>query len=280
MQSNIKNFILVASGKGGVGKSTVATNLAMALAKSGQATGLLDADIYGPSIPTMMGRTESPRPAENKQIIPPMKLGVKLMSIGYLVDPSQAMGVARPDARRRRRRSSFKTCSGASLDYLIVDLPPGTGDIQPTLAQKFKVTGAVLVTTPQKVAIVDVIRAKTDVRQGAHSAPSAMIENMSYFLCPDNGKRYDIFGYGGGESAARELGIDFLGRIPIEPAVRECGDAGEPIVSAFPQSESAKSFTAIAAELAKLVDVANAERAERETKRRILPIVWSTTVVQ
>ncbi len=156
MQSNIKNFILVASGKGGVGKSTVATNLAMALANSGNATGLLDADIYGPSIPTMMGRVESPRPADNKQIIPPMKLGVKLMSIGYLVDPSQAM-VWRGPMLAGAATQLVQDVQWGDLDYLIVDLPPGTGDIQLTLAQKFKVTGAVLVTTPQKVALVDVI---------------------------------------------------------------------------------------------------------------------------
>ncbi len=158
------------------------------------------------------------------------------------------------------------------LDYLVVDLPPGTGDVQLTLAQKFKVTGAVLVTTPQKVALVDVIRAKT-MFDKVRIRTLGLIENMSYFQAPDTGKRYDIFGNGGGEAAARELGVDFLGRVPIEPAVRECGDAGEPVVSAFPQSESAKSFTAIAAELQKLVEVVNAERSEREQKRRILPIV-------
>ncbi|HSI04932.1 MAG: Mrp/NBP35 family ATP-binding protein [Myxococcota bacterium] len=271
MGSSIKNFILVASGKGGVGKSTVATNLAMALARSGHATGLLDADIYGPSIPTMMGRTESPRAGDDKQIIPPMKFGLKLMSIGYLVDASQAM-VWRGPMLAGAATQLVQDVAWGDLDYLIVDLPPGTGDVQLTLAQKFKVTGAILVTTPQKVALVDVIRAKT-MFDKVRIRTLGLVENMSYFLCPDNGKRYDIFGTGGGEAAARELGVDFLGRVPIEPAVRECGDAGEPVVSAFPESESAKSFTAIAAELGKLVEVVNVERAEREQKRRILPIV-------
>ncbi len=271
MASDIKNFILVASGKGGVGKSTVATNLAMALARAGHATGLLDADIYGPSIPTMMGRTESPRPGEDKQIIPPMKFGLKLMSIGYLVDASQAM-VWRGPMLAGAATQLVQDVAWGKLDYLVVDLPPGTGDVQLTLAQKFKVTGAVLVTTPQKVALVDVIRAKT-MFDKVRIRTLGLIENMSYFQAPDTGKRYDIFGNGGGEAAARELGVDFLGRVPIEPAVRECGDAGEPVVSAFPQSESAKSFTAIAAELQKLVEVVNAERSEREQKRRILPIV-------
>lgn len=271
MQSNIKNFILVASGKGGVGKSTVATNLAMALARSGHATGLLDADIYGPSIPTMMGRTESPRAGDDKMIVPPMKFGVKLMSMGYLVDPSQAM-VWRGPMLAGAATQLVQDVAWGELDYLIVDLPPGTGDVQLTFAQKFKVTGAVLVTTPQKVALVDVVRAKT-MFDKVRIRTLGLVENMSYFLCPDNGKRYDIFGYGGGEATARELGVEFLGRVPIEPTVRECGDAGEPVVSAFPQSESGKSFTAIGAELTRLVEVINAERAKVDTKRRILPIV-------
>jgi ATP-binding protein involved in chromosome partitioning len=271
MQSNIKNFILVASGKGGVGKSTVATNLAMALSRAGHATGLLDADIYGPSLPVMMGRTESPRAGDDKQIIPPMKYGVKLMSIGYLVDPSQAM-VWRGPMLAGAATQLVQDVAWGELDYLVVDLPPGTGDIQLTLAQKFKVTGAVLVTTPQKVALVDVVRAKT-MFDKVRIQTLGLIENMSYFVAPDTGKRYDIFGYGGGEAAAKELGASFLGRVPIEPSVRECGDAGEPIVSAFPESESAKAFTAIAAEMVKHVNQINLERGERETKRRILPIV-------
>ncbi|MBC7792819.1 MAG: Mrp/NBP35 family ATP-binding protein [Clostridia bacterium] len=271
MQSNIKNFVLIASGKGGVGKSTVATNLAMALARSGHAVGLLDADIYGPSLPVMMGRTESPRAGDDKLIVPPMKFGVKLMSIGYLVDPSQAM-VWRGPMLAGAATQLVQDVAWGDLDYLIVDLPPGTGDVQLTLAQKFKVTGAVLVTTPQKVALVDVIRAKA-MFDKVRIHTLGVVENMSYFLCPDNNKRYDIFGYGGGESAAKEMGAPFLGRVPIEPAVRECGDAGEPVVSAFPASESAKSFTAITSEMVKLVNQLNLERGERETKRRILPIV-------
>ena len=236
---NIENTILVASGKGGVGKSTVATNIAVTLAKKGFKTGLLDADVYGPSIPTMIGPAEKPK-VHGRHIEPIEKYGLKLMSMGYLVDPNTAM-VWRGPMLAGAVSQFISDVDWGELDYLIFDLPPGTGDVQLTLAQKLQVTGSVLVTTPQTVALADVIRAKA-MFDRVRIETLGLVENMSYFICPNCTSRHEIFSHGGGETAAKDLGIKFFGRIPLEPALRVCSDEGHPIVDAYPESSSSRAF--------------------------------------
>ncbi len=269
---NVKNLVLVASGKGGVGKSTVAVNLALALSKLGKRTGLLDADIYGPSIPTMLGPSEKPR-TDGKRILPIEKFGLKLMSMGYLVEPDVAM-VWRGPMLAGAATQLMTDVEWGELEYLVLDLPPGTGDIQLTLAQRFKVTGAVLVTTPQEVALADVRRAKV-MFDKVRIESLGLVENMSYFVCGKCETRHDIFASGGGERAARELGVDVLGQVPLEQIVREGGDRGEPIVSLAPESASAKAFMAIAQELDKRIRAKNAASDKTDARRRILPIISS-----
>jgi ATP-binding protein involved in chromosome partitioning len=270
MSDTIKNLILIASGKGGVGKSTIAANLALALARQGAAVGLLDADVHGPSIPTMFGGAPKPE-SDGERLLPIDRLGLKLMSMGYLVDGDVAM-IWRGPMMAGAASQLMTEVAWGELDYLVVDLPPGTGDIQLTLAQKFKVTGAVLVTTPQTVAIADVRRAKT-MFDKVQIPTIGLIENMSYFVCPGCNTRHEIFAHGGGERAASDMGVSFLGRVPLEPRVRECGDAGEPVVSAAPDSESAKSFVTIAAAFSARVATINSERAKAEGRRRALPVI-------
>ncbi len=272
MSDAIKNLILVASGKGGVGKSTVAVNLALALKDRGYKTGLLDADVYGPSIPTMLGPAARPE-TDGKHLFPIEKHGLKLISMGYLVDPEVAM-IWRGPMLASAATQFVTDVEWGELDYLVFDLPPGTGDIQLTLAQKFKVTGAVLVTTPQEVALADVRRAKT-MFDKVHIETLGLVENMSYFVCPNCSTRHEIFSHGGGERGAKAMGIDFLGRVPLEPKVREGGDAGTPVLLSAPDSQSAKAFTEIAAALDERAQRLYQERAKAEGKRRILPIVQS-----
>lgn len=273
MFGEIKNLILVASGKGGVGKSTVAVNVALALAQRGLRTGLLDADIYGPSLPTLLGPAARPTSPDGKRIKPVEKFGLKLMSMGYLVDPSAAM-IWRGPMLAGAVTQFVNDVDWGSLDYLIFDLPPGTGDIQLSLAQKFKVTGAVLVTTPQDVALADVVRAKA-MFDKVRVETLGLVENMSYFMCPNCTTRHEIFAHGGGERAAQELDVPFLGRVPLEPAVRQCGDAGKSLFDVAPTSDSAVAFRAIAADLDQRVQARYAERQKTETRKRALPIIQS-----
>ncbi|MEO1484030.1 MAG: Mrp/NBP35 family ATP-binding protein [Myxococcota bacterium] len=270
MIENVKKILLVASGKGGVGKSTVATNLAQALSKSGHVTGLVDVDIYGPSLPTMLGAVDPPK-TDGKKIYPAKKFGLKLMSIGYMVEPEQAL-VWRGPMLAGAALQLFNDVDWGTLDYLVVDLPPGTGDIQLSLSQQLKVTGAVLVTTPQQVAVADVVRAKA-MFDKVRISSLGVVENMSHFIAPDTGTRYDIFGSGGGERVAADLEIPLIGRIPIEPAVRECGDGGEPVVRAYPNSDSARAFMALAEEVDLLAQAAAEAREKKERGRSILPII-------
>ena len=272
MADAIKNLILVGSGKGGVGKSTVAVNLALALRAQGHTTGLLDADVYGPSVPTMLGPAARPQ-TDGKHLFPIEKFGLKLISMGYLVEPEVAM-IWRGPMLASAATQFVTDVEWGELDYLVFDLPPGTGDIQLTLAQKLKVTGAVLVTTPQEVALADVRRAKT-MFDKVHIPVLGLVENMSYFVCPSCSTRHEIFAYGGGERAAEQMGVSFLGRVPLEPAVRESGDAGEPVLVAAPDSQSARAFVDIAARLDEGVRKINEARAQSEARRRILPIVSS-----
>jgi ATP-binding protein involved in chromosome partitioning len=247
----IQNVILVASGKGGVGKSTVASNLATALAQLGCKVGLLDADIYGPSAPTMFGIADGTRPGTipsadpNRPLIAPLdRFGVKLMSIGFLVDTSTPM-VWRGPMIASAAMQLFKDVAWGELDYLVVDMPPGTGDVQLTISQQVIVAGAVIVSTPQDVALADVIRAKAMFDKV--SIPClGVVENMSFFVCDGCNKRHEIFFHGGAKHASERMRVPFLGEVPLEPGVTAGGDTGEPVVRKFPESASARAFLDVA----------------------------------
>jgi ATP-binding protein involved in chromosome partitioning len=253
---NVRNMILVGSGKGGVGKSTVAVNLAVALSQAGARTGLLDADVYGPSIPVMLGVHDRPSANREGRIAPIYKYGLPLMSIGFLVDPDTAM-VWRGPMLSGAVKQFLSDVEWGELDYLIIDLPPGTGDVQLTLAQQGSITGAVVVTTPQDVALADVVRACA-MFDKVRIPVLGLVENMSVFACPDCGARHAIFDEGGGERAAGRLGVPFLGVIPIDPAIRRSGDAGEPVLVSHPESATAAAFRAIAGRLAARISVRTA----------------------
>src|SRR5207237_2862869 len=240
----IRQVIAVASGKGGVGKSTVAANLALALSARGQAVGLMDADIYGPSVPIMMGvPTVDPQTTP----FPIEKYGLKLMSMGFLVNPAQAV-IWRGPMVHKAVTDFLTRIDWGQLDYLVIDLPPGTGDAQLTLTQQAPLSGAVIVTTPQDVALIDARKGLEMFRQ-VHVPVLGIIENMSFFIGAD-GKRYEIFRHGGGKKLAQEAGVPFLGEIPIDPRVTECGDRGEPIVQRHPDSPVAQSFLKLASTVA------------------------------
>ena len=239
----VKYVIAVSSGKGGVGKSTVAVNLAVAMALTGAKVGLLDADIYGPNIPMMMGVTKPPEQKDGK-IAPAESHGVKLISMGFFV-PEDTAVVWRGPMVHTAIQQLFRDVLWGELDYLLIDLPPGTGDAQLTLTQLVPLTGAVTVTTPQEVALHDV-RKGMMMFQKVNVPLLGIVENMSYFLCGHCGERTEIFSHGGGERAAAKLGIPFLGRIPIDPAIRDGGDSGTPIVVADPASLQSAAFREIA----------------------------------
>lgn len=236
----VQHVIAVASGKGGVGKSTVAANLAIALHMSGRKVGLMDADIYGPSVPIMFGLGQvDPRTTP----FPLEKHGIKLMSMGFMVDPNQAI-IWRGPKVAQAVQSFLGQVPWGALDFLVIDLPPGTGDAQLTLSQSAPLTGAVIVTTPQDVSLID---ARKGVRmfQEVRVPVLGVIENMSYFL-GDDGRRYDIFRSGGGKKLAEEIGVPLLGEVPIDPRVAECGDQGEPMVRRHPDSPIAKAYLKLA----------------------------------
>ncbi len=239
----VKYVIAVSSGKGGVGKSTVSVNLAVAMALTGAKVGLLDADIYGPNIPMMMGVTKPPEQKDGK-IAPAESHGVKLISMGFFV-PEDTAVVWRGPMVHTAIQQLFRDVLWGELDYLLIDLPPGTGDAQLTLTQLVPLTGAVTVTTPQEVALHDV-RKGMMMFQKVNVPLLGIVENMSYFLCGHCGERTEIFSHGGGERAAAKLGIPFLGRIPIDPAIRDGGDSGTPIVVADPASPQSAAFREIA----------------------------------
>ena len=240
----VKHVVAVASGKGGVGKSTVAANLAQALSLGGARVGLCDCDLYGPSIALMFGTSEQPAATEDNQIVPIERYGLKLMSMGFLTDPDTP-AVLRGPMVTRYTQQFLRQVNWGELDYLVLDLPPGTGDIQLTVVQTVVVAGAVVVTTPQEMALIDARRAvamfeKTNVRV------LGIVENMSYFLCPSDGVRYDIFGRGGGQREADRLGVPLLGEVPIDIATREAGDTGMPVVARAQASAVGQEFQRIA----------------------------------
>ncbi len=239
----VKHVIAVSSGKGGVGKSTVTVNLSVALALMGKRVGLMDADIYGPNVPTMMGITQAPAKDENK-IIPAEGHGVKVMSMGFFV-PEETPVVWRGPMVHSAIQQFFRDVVWGELDYLLIDLPPGTGDVQLTLAQLVPLTGAITVTTPQEIALQDV-RKGVVMFQKVNVPILGVLENMSFYVCGHCGERSEIFSHGGGETAAEKFGVPFLGRIPLDPEIRRGGDAGTPIVVADPSSPQAETFKGIA----------------------------------
>lgn len=257
--SGVKNIMAVSSGKGGVGKSTVAVNIAVALAQTGAKVGLIDADIYGPNAPMMLGLNEASvkvqQGAQGEVLDPAFNHGVKMVSMGFLIDRDQPVIWRGPMLNGVIRQFLYQVQWG-ELDYLVVDMPPGTGDAQLTLAQAVPMAGAVIVTTPQSVALSDARRGLRMFQQ-LQVPVLGLVENMSYFIPPDMpDKRYDIFGSGGGEKAAQELGVPLIGAVPLEMTVREGGDRGLPIVVEHPESASAIALTNIAKSVAAKISVA------------------------
>ncbi len=242
--SGVRRVVAVASAKGGVGKSTVAVNLALALLEKGHRVGLLDADIYGPSLPTMLAVDMPPEVTEERRLIPGLAHGMQVLSMGLLIDPNQAV-IWRGPMVFSAVKQFLKDADWQGLDYLVVDMPPGTGDAQLTLVQQTPLAGVVMVTTPQEVALADVRRGVQMFRQ-VEVPVLGIVENMSYFLCPDNGKRYDIFGSGGGERVAQQFDLPLLAQIPIEPLLREGGDLGRPLMLQKDDSATRRVFLALA----------------------------------
>jgi ATP-binding protein involved in chromosome partitioning len=240
----IKNIIAVSSGKGGVGKSTVAVNIAVALAKQGLKVGLMDSDVYGPNVPIMMGISDSPATANNK-VLPIMSHGVKVMSIG-IIQPGEKPVVWRGPMLHGVVKQFLQDVEWGQLDYLFVDMPPGTGDVQLSLAQIVPVTGAILVTTPQEVSMSDVRKA-TNMFLQVQVPVIGIVENMSYFLCPTCSEKHEIFGHGGGATLSRHFNVPFLGEVPLSLGIREGGDEGLPVVAGAPDSPQASAFKQIAA---------------------------------
>jgi ATP-binding protein involved in chromosome partitioning len=258
----VKNSIAVASGKGGVGKSTVAVNLAVALARAGASVGLLDADVYGPSIPLMMGTHDRPL-MKDQRIIPVEAHGVRLMSIGFILDPQKAL-IWRGPLVAQLITQFLNDVDWGDLDYLLVDLPPGTGDAQLTLVQRIPISGAVIVTTPQDVALADALKG-LKMFEEVKTPILGIVENMSGFVCPNCGTTHDIFDAGGGERIARENDVELLGKIPLEPQVRAGGDRGTPIVVSHAESATGLAFQQAAARVATRLSIDAANKPRKPT---------------
>jgi len=240
----VKSIIAVASGKGGVGKSTTAVNIALGLAASGKKIGLLDADIYGPSMPRMMGISGQPSSSDGKTLDAMENYGVKVMSMGFLVEEDTPM-IWRGPMVQSALEQMMRDVSWGELDALVVDMPPGTGDVQLTMAQRVPLTGAVIVSTPQDIALLDARKGLNMFRK-VDVPVFGVVENMSYFLCPHCNERSDIFSHGGAREEADKLGIDFLGEVPLHMDIRTTSDSGHPIVVSNPESEHAKAYCGIA----------------------------------
>ncbi len=253
--TGVKNLVAVASGKGGVGKTTVAVNLAIALRNLGNAVGLLDADVYGPNVPVMLGTNEQPRAVDERTIIPVEAYGLKMISMG-LLNPGDKPLVWRGPMLHSVIQQFLRSTQWGTLDYLIVDLPPGTGDVQLTLIQSVSVTGAVVVTTPSIVALADVRKAIEMFRQ-VNVEVLGVVENMSYFNCPHCKGRIDVFGHGEGQHMAKSFGVPFLGEIEIDPQIRIGGDTGKPVASLGEDAPGSKSIYAVARNVLARVEVVN-----------------------
>ena len=246
--SNVKNIIAVASGKGGVGKSTTSVNLALALAAEGAKVGILDADIYGPSTPTMLGLSGKPDTIDGKMMLPKVSFGIQTISIGYLIDPDQPMIWRGPMVTGALQQLLTQT-RWSDLDYLIIDLPPGTGDIQLTLAQQIPVSGAVIVTTPQDIALIDAQRG-LGMFEKVNVPILGLVENMSIHICSQCGHEEAIFGHGGGDAMASKNNVALLGSLPLDIAIRQFADTGRPTVVADPEGRPAQIYKAIARKMA------------------------------
>jgi ATP-binding protein involved in chromosome partitioning len=256
---SVKNIVLVMSGKGGVGKSTVAANLALAWKRMGASVGLLDADMYGPSVPTMFGVAGRPTSADGQRFLPLERFGVKLMSIGFLLEDARSAVVWRGPMLQNALLQFLRDVDWGDLDFLVLDLPPGTGDIALTISQKLRTTGAIIVTTPQEVALQDVYKS-VSMAQKVGIPLLGVVENESYFICDGCQKRHELFGAGGGQKVADFAAAPLLGQIPIDPAIREWGDAGTPVVQAAPESSIGRAFTELGERLAGRVVAQNVER--------------------
>jgi ATP-binding protein involved in chromosome partitioning len=253
----VKNVIAVGAGKGGVGKTTVAVNLAIALAKCGSRVGIIDGDIYGPNVPIMLG-LKTQLTTDGQKIVPAEKYGLKIISMGFLTSDDAPI-IWRGPMLHGALQQFFREVRWDSLDYLVIDLPPGTGDVALSLSQTVPVAGAIVVTTPQQVSLADSRRAVAMYKK-LNIPPLGIVENMSYFVCPDCGHEADIFGHGGGELMAAELNVPFLGRIPIYQPIREGSDTGVPLVIAEPDSPAAAAFVAAAERTAAQVSIASYNR--------------------
>ena len=249
--SGIKHVIAIASGKGGVGKSTVAANLAVALERTQAAVGLCDCDIYGPSISLMFGSRDRPMATEDNRIIPIEQYGLRLMSMGFLLDEGSP-AILRGPMVTRYTQQFLRQVEWGELDYLVLDLPPGTGDIQLTIVQTVALSGAIIVTTPQEVALIDARKASA-MFEKVNVSVLGLIENMSYFISPSDGQRFDIFGSGGGEREAKRIRVPLLGQIPIDIATRESGDRGMPVTAENKESPVGAEFMRIAQQLRKIL---------------------------
>ena len=249
----VSNIIAVGAGKGGVGKSTVTSNLAVALSMLGARVGLLDADVYGPNMPQMLGVNESPLQQDHK-LVPLEAHGIKVMSMGFMLDPDQPV-IWRGPMLHGVMKNFLQDVLWGELDYLVVDLPPGTGDVSLSLSQMVPVSGAVMVTTPQEVSLSDVSKAVTMFRK-LQIQVLGVVENMSYFLCPHCNERTEIFDHGGGQRLSQEMGIPFLGELPLHSSIRVAGDSGTPVVKREPGSPQSEAFLSLARNLAQQVSVA------------------------
>jgi ATP-binding protein involved in chromosome partitioning len=265
----VKNVIAVGAGKGGVGKTTVAVNLALALARCGSRVGILDGDIYGPNIPIMLGLTGTQLATDGKRIIPAEKYGVQVVSVGFLTNDDSPV-IWRGPMLHQAINQFFKEVAWRDLDYLIVDMPPGTGDVALSLSQTVPVVGSIVVTTPQQVSLADSRRA-VRMYQKLSIPPIGIVENMSYFACPNCHHESDIFGHGGGEGLATQMEVPFLGRLPIYQPIREGSDVGIPLVVAEPASVAARSFLTVAERMAAQVSIAAHKAAE--ANRGKIPLI-------
>jgi ATP-binding protein involved in chromosome partitioning len=255
----VRHIVAVASGKGGVGKSTTAANIAVALSALGLKVGVLDADIYGPSVPKIFGVTGKPKLISGRTLAPLEAYGLKVMSIGFLIDETQAM-IWRGPMVISAITQMLREVAWGELDVLVVDMPPGTGDAQLTLSQQTPLSGAVVVSTPQDLALLDARRGVT-MFQKVNVPILGIVENMSYFVAPDTGKRYDIFGHGGARREAEKLGVPFLGEVPLAMPIRETSDAGRPIVAIDPDGPHAGAYLAIARSVKDALEGGGARRA-------------------
>jgi len=267
----VKNVIAVGAGKGGVGKTTVSVNLALALARCGSRVGILDGDIYGPNVPIMLGLASTQLTTDGKQIVPAEKHGIQVVSMGFLTS-DDAPVIWRGPMLHGAIQQFFRDVAWKDLDYLIVDMPPGTGDVALSLSQTVPVVGSIVVTTPQKVSLADTLRA-VRMYQKLNITPLGLVENMSYYACPNCHHETAIFGHGGGEQLAQQLEVPFLGRLPVYQPIREGGDNGVPIVVSEPGSSASRAFMVVAERTAAQVSILAHKAAEaNKGKIPLIPV--------